>query len=63
MATATYLETLSFKPWARTDDIFRQSARQALAKIADCIGEETKRKKTCGACGGESRLGFMMETQ
>jgi len=49
MATATYLETLSFKPWARTDDIFRQSARQALAKIADCIGEETKRKKTCGA--------------
>ena len=63
MAAATYLETLSSKPRVRTDDISRPLARQELAKIADRIGEETKRKKTCEACGGESRIGFVVEAQ
>ena len=27
--------------------------------MEDRIGEETKRKKTCRACGGKSRLGFL----
>jgi len=40
MATVTYLETLSSKPRARTDDISRPSAQQELAKIADRIGED-----------------------
>jgi hypothetical protein len=40
MATVTYLETLSSKPRARTDDIPRPSARQEPVNIADRIGED-----------------------
>jgi len=60
MTTATYLETLTSKPRARIADISRPSTRQELAKIAEGVGEETKRNKTCEACGGESRLGFLI---
>jgi len=63
MAMATYIETLPAKPRARIDDISRPSTRQELAKIAERIGEETNRKKTCEACGGESRLGFLIVHQ
>jgi len=60
MAIARYLETIPSRPKDKVDVIPLPSAQQELDKIAERIREATKRKTTCEACGGKSRLGFLI---